>query len=188
MIKNIALTTIALVLLAGCGGGGETSTSDKPITQTRIDKKYNLWSYMVPTSNSTHTFIHTQNGETSSYKTSYTVKGTRVEEVADYAKEEKTIYEKINDEITVKFEKENKANGMYKLFMTADVGDVVTLRNSSCTLTKHFDTFHVPNSDKSFADVIEITCNKIPGYYQKGVGEIAQIEDSAGKNIRVLSN
>ncbi len=187
MIKNIALTTIALVLLVGCGGG-ESGSSDKPITQTRVDKQYNLWAYMVPTTNSTHTFTHIQNGSTSTYKTTYTVHSTSVEEVADYAQDEKTVYEKVNDEINVKFEKSNKPNGMYKLFMTADVGDVVTVRNSTCTLSKHFDAFKAPNSDKSFTDVIEITCNNIPGYYQKGVGEIAQIEDSTGKNIRVLSN
>jgi len=188
MIKNVALTTIALILLTGCGSGGEDTGSSKPITQTRLDKKYNLWSYMVPTANSTHTFTHTQNNKSSTYKTTYLVSDTRVTEVADYAQDEKTIYEKVNDEINVKFEKSNKANGLYKLFMTADVGDVVTVRNSTCTLSRHFDNFNVPNSDKSFADVIEITCNNIPGYYQKGVGEIAQIEDSAGKNIRVLSN
>jgi hypothetical protein len=187
MIKNLTLASITLLLFIGCGGGDSGST-DKPITQTRIDKKYNLWSYMVPTSNGTHTFTHTQNGTTSTYKTTYTINGTRVEEVADYAQDEKTIYEKINDEIIIKFEKSNRANGMYQLFMTADIGDIVTVRNSTCSLSNHFDNFKVPNTNKSFTDVIEITCNNIPGYYQKGVGEIAQIEDSAGKNIRVLSN
>jgi hypothetical protein len=188
MIKNAVVTTLALLLFTGCGGGGETNSDNKPITQTRLDKQYNLWSYLVPTSDSTHTFTHIQNGSTSTYKTTYTVTNKQVEEVADYAKDEKTIYQIVNDEINVKFEKSSRPNGMYKLFMTADIGDVVTVRTSTCKLSNHLDTFQAPNSDKSFADVIEITCNNIPGYYQKGVGEIAQIEDSSGKNIRVLSN
>jgi hypothetical protein len=109
-----------------------------------------------------------------------------VVEVNDYASNEKTIYEKLNNKIKVRFEKNNKANGMYELHLTADIGDIITERSSECVLHKHYPTFSI--KDRNFQDVIEIKCGNTPGYYQKGVGEIAQIEESNQKRVRVLSN
>ena len=142
---------------------------------------------MTPNASNTNTFTLSSNSVDTTYKSTYTVVNqSRVEEVADYAKDEKTIYEKSNNKIIIKFEKNGKANGFYELKLTADIGNVVTVRNSNCKLSNHHDTFSI--AGKSFQDVIEITCNNIPGYYQKGIGEVAQKEDSTGKNIRVLSN
>jgi len=181
MIKSIALTTTVALFLFGCGGGGDSST------QTSTRGAYNLWEYMTPSSSKNNTFTLTTNSQKSTYNTDYQVKSSRiVHEVADYAPDETTIYEKGDNKIIVTFEKGGKPNGTYSLKLHANINDIVTTRNSSCRLTKHHDTFSIAN--KTFKDVIEITCGTTPGYYQKGVGEIAQIkEDSSGKNIRVLS-
>jgi len=182
MIKKLALTTLSTLFFIGCGGG-TTSKGDGTVAATQGE--YNLWDYMTPNSSNTNTFSLSSKNKNSTYVSTYTVKSNRVEEVDDYAKNEKTIYEKQRDKIIVRFKKDNKANGFYALKLTADIGDTVTLRSSSCKLSKHYDTFTL--SGKSFQDVIEITCASQPGYYQKGIGEIAQIENS-GKNIRILSN
>jgi hypothetical protein len=186
MIKNLAFTTTITLFLIGCGGG-TTETTNSQLGSQSLNKAYNLWEYMVPNSNHTNTFTRSNNNQISSYKTSYSVlNSSHVEERADYAPNETTIYEKSNNKITIRFQKDGKANGMYELQLGADIGDTVTIRNSTCKLTKHYDNFSI--AGKSFQDVIEITCGTTPGYYQKGVGEVAQKEDSSGKNIRVLSN
>ncbi len=184
MIKSIALTTITALFLVGCGGGG--GDEGKTAATTASNGKYNLWEYMTPSSSNTNTFTLSSNSVDSTYKSTYSVSNNRVTEVADYAQDETTIYEKGTDKITVRFEKDGKANGTYALKLTANINDIVTTRNSTCKLTQHLDTFTI--AGKEFSDVIEITCGNIPGYYQKGIGEVAQKEDSSGKNIRVLSN
>lgn len=187
MIKNLTLATLATLFLVGCGGGTTDEKSSSVSTTKEIKHgQYDLWQYMTPATSNTNTFTLSDNSVDSSYKSTYTVKNSRVEEVADYAKNEKTIYEKGDTSITIKFEKDGKANGTYALKLSADIDDVVTVRNSSCKLTQHFDSFNIEG--KAFSDVIEITCGDIPGYYQKGIGEIAQKESKSGKSIRVLSN
>ena len=185
MIKNIALTTITTLFLVGCGGGGDTGSGGSSPVVSNLGK-YNLWEYVTPSTSNTNTFTLSSNSVESTYTSTYNVKSNRVEEIADYAKDETTIYEKGADSILVKFEKAGKSNGTYTLKLTANINDIVTQRKSECRLTRHLDSFKI--AEKTFQDVIEITCGTIPGYYQKGVGEIAQIEDSSGKNIRVLSN
>ena len=185
MIKSIALVTLTTLLLTGCGGGSESSEGDKTPGVTN-NGKYNLWEYMTPSYSNTNTFTLSNNSIDSTYKSTYSVTSNRVTEVADYAKDETTIYEKGSNSITVRFEKGGKANGTYALKLTANVNDIVTIRNSTCKLTNHFETFTL--AGKTFNDVIEITCGSVPGYYKKGVGEVAQKEDKSGKNIRILSN
>ncbi len=175
----IAVTTLALI---GCGGGNDTKTA----AATTTNGKYNLWEYMTPSTTKTNTFTLTSNSVNTTYKSTYSVTPSRVTEVADYAKDETTIYEKGTDTITVRFEKNGMANGMYQLRLKANINDIVTKRDSTCKLSQHYTHFSI--AGKNFDDVIEITCGTTPGYYQKGVGEIAQKEDKSGKNIRVLSN
>jgi hypothetical protein len=188
MSKKVLVSTLLAVLFVGCGsGGGDTSSSrDTPTPTPTNQKQYNLWSYMTPQDSHTNTYSIYSDNKTIKYNTQYSVKQNRVIEINDYASNEKTIYEKLSNKIKVRFEKNNKANGMYELHLTANEGDVITERSSTCKLTKHYDTFEIKG--KSFTDVIEIKCGDIPGYYQKGVGEIAQVEEKNRKSIRVLSN
>ncbi len=186
MIKNIAIATVATLIFIGCGGGGDSTSGGGTLGSQTITKAYNLWDYMVPNSSKTNRFTLSSINGKSNYNTTYTVSKNRVEEVADYASDEKTIYEKKANKIVVNFTKAGQPNGTYNLLLSADIGDIVTERKSTCRLTKHLEIFELEG--KSFQDVIEITCGNIPGYYQKGIGEIAQIENSSDKKIRVLSN
>jgi len=191
MSKKVLVSTLLALAFVGCGSGGDTSSSggsSSKDSQTNAinQKQYNLWSYMTPQSSHTNTYSIYSDNKTIKYNTQYSVKQNRVVEVNDYASDEKTIYEKLSNKIKIRFEKNNKANGMYELRLTANEGDIITERSSTCKLIKHHDTFEIKG--KSFTDVIEIKCGDIPGYYQKGVGEIAQVEEKNKKSIRVLSN
>ncbi len=191
MIKNLLFSTTAIFFLIGCGGGTESENTNnintnnsQPIVSTPKGS-YNLWDYIVPSSSKTSEFsVHSQQDGDRTYRTNYAVKTNRVEEIADYAKNETTIYEIHSDKITIKFIKDGKPNGLYQLHSFANIGEVVTVRGSDCKLAKHHDQYKL--DDKVFDDVIEIVCANQPGLYQKGIGEIAQINN--GKDYRVLSN
>jgi hypothetical protein len=199
MKKMIALILLSLLILTGCGGGSEGSGStDNPRNNTnsavssdvgKTDGKYNLWEYMTPTKNTTNSFVETKGETTSTYKTTYSISPTTVTETSDYAQNEKTIYTKKSDRVTVSFEKDGTPNGSYDLDLTANIGDMVTIKESTCILANHYDKVKI--SDKYFTDVIEIKCSDKPGYYQKGVGEIAQtnaLSTNGSRSVRILSN
>jgi hypothetical protein len=193
MKKSLVISILSAFMLVGCGGSGTTSsnrdittTKEREASHTSTNKSYNLWQYMTPANSKTNRYEIYSNNTTQKYSSSYDVKQNRVVEVDDYVSNEKTIYEKGANIIKVKFEKNGKPNGMYELNLYADIGDTITVRNSSCKLSKHYETITIKG--KTFSDVLEIRCSNTPGYYQKGVGEIAQIEDNNQKSVRVLSN
>ncbi len=189
MYGRLLSFTLIAFLVSGCGGGDSKKRSSEvdSASRTHSAKAYNLWEYMTPSKSKTNrytTYVNKQKDST--YKTTYSVTSNRVVESEDYAKDEQTIYEKRNNSIVVRFTKNGKPNGMYTLHLWADVGDIITGRNSNCELKAHYDQKEI--AGKIFDDVIEIRCGDIPGYYQKGVGEIAQIESKEEKRVRVLSN
>ena len=209
MKKSFSSLILAMFLISGCGGGGsDEGRGDTPDTKDDIKKgqptlgvgktdgKYNLWEYVTPKDDRTNNFVETTGDTTKKYKTTYSTTSNKVIEVSDYAKNEQTIYTKtynntLNkyDRVTVSFEKDGTPNGSYDLDLTADVGDVVTVKESSCKLIKHHDSIAI--NGKSFTDVIEIKCNQKPGFYQKGVGEIAQTQitgNNSSRAVRLLSN
>ncbi len=203
MNKNIPALLLALVLITGCGGGGGSEDTPQTTTPAATDNtknqlasgvgkttgKYQLWEYMTPKSDSTNNFIETTGDGTTNYKTTYAISTNSVTEQSDYAQKEKTIYTKSTDRITVSFTKDGTPNGSYDLDLTADINDIVTVMDSTCKLVKHYDSVTI--DDRAFSDVIEINCNDKPGYYQKGVGEIAQTQlvgSTGSRSIRVLSN
>jgi outer membrane biogenesis lipoprotein LolB len=200
MKKALTLSILTVALLTGCGGGGEDSQkgNDKSINKKtsttqvgvgKTDGKYNLWEYMTPSKDRTSNFIETKGDSSSTYKTTYSISAQTVTEVSDYAQNEKTIYTKMSDRIRVSFEKDGTPNGSYDLDLTADIGDIVTVKESTCKLIDHYDEKKL--GDKIFSDIIEIRCNDKPGYYQKGIGEVAQtnaLSTTGVKTIRILSN
>ena len=208
MKKSFLALILTMFMISGCGGGeGDASGQTPDGKDTDIKKgqstlgegkttgKYNLWAYVTPKSDRINNFVETTGDTTKNYKTTYSTSSNKVVEVSDYAKNEQTIYTKtynntLNkyDRVTVSFEKDGTPNGSYDLDLTADVGDVVTVRESSCKLTKYHNSIDI--NGKSFADVIEIQCNQKPGFYQKGVGEVAQtkaIGVNGSRTVRLLS-
>ncbi len=191
MKKQLLASTILIFTLIGCGSTTTGADLESGVggTDTHDYKSgtYNLWNYMTPASNHTNTYTLLNNGKQSKYQTTYSVKQNRVVESSSYASDEKTIYEKLSDTIRVKFEKNGQPNGMYELKLTVNEGDRITVRDSTCKLYKHHDSIDLNNHH--FDDVLEIRCDGKPGYYQKGVGEIAQTNSTNPKQaVRVLAN
>ncbi len=206
MKRDITLALfLSLALLTGCGGDKPTESEDKITTPSntqkdktitssirdvgKTDGKYNLWDYMTPQSSRTNSFVETKGDVTNEYETTYLIDKDKVTEVSDYAQNEKTIYKKKTDRVTIEFKKDDEFNGSYDLHLTADIDGDVTILTSTCKLTEHFQSKTI--NKKEFLDVIEIRCNNKPGYYQKGIGEIAQTEviDAKGtSSLRVLTN
>ncbi len=167
------LALVTAFLFAGCGGGGEDTPSDGSSTTTTTTKgTYQIWDYLVPVSNTTSNYLKTNGTDTQEYQSKFIKADNTVTESSDYAKNEQTIYTKNSDSITIAFYKNGAKNGAYNLKTSADIGDIVTIKQSNCVLKKHHDNIKIDTKD--FNDVIEIVCGIQPGYYQKGVGEIAQ--------------
>ena len=201
MIKrSIPSMLFAMTLITGCGAGGaeekgspskttNNSKSKVALGKGKTTGQYKLWEYITPKTDTTNSFRETDGDTTQSYKTTYAISTNKVTETSDYAANEQTIYTKKADRITVSFTKDGTPNGSYDLDLTADINDIVTVKDSTCKLVKYYDSVKI--NDKTFSDVIEIKCNDKPGFYQKGVGEIAQtdlIGSNGSRSIRILSN
>lgn len=190
MYKNIILAIIAAVVISGCGGGSAEEADGTKSSHTQAGGgKYALWDYLVPSVDKTNNYIKTTATSTQKYQTRFVKTGNTVTETSDYAKNEQTIYTKNKTNITVSFLKDGAPNGRYDLKLYVDIDDIVTVKKSDCRLTKHYDTYSIDG--ENFNDVIEITCGNEPGFYQKGVGEIAQkrsLSTSGKVDIKILSN
>lgn len=169
---------ILIFSLSGCGGTtNETQTETqtkpaKPAPQNYSNGSITLWDYLVPAGDTTNSYIKISGGETQKYRTRYTRDANTVTEISDLSKNEKTVYKNGKNSITVLFFIDNEENGRLELKPTVDIGDVVTVKKSNCTLAKLWEDFTFQG--KTFKDVIEIECGDTPGYYQRGVGEILQ--------------
>ena len=179
--KNIFLTTLltsVVIFTTGCGSTSTESNNDikSSITSER-SKTYNdgsitLWNYLVPANDTTNNYIKTTGTTSKTYTTRFITETNKVTEISDLSENEKTIYIKNTNDITVLFYTDGAENGRLELKPTVDIGDIVTIKKSDCTLVKYWDVFHY--GEKNFNDVIEIKCGDTPGYYQKDVGEILQ--------------
>ncbi len=173
MKKYIYASLAILLILSGCGGGAEKKittskeTADDKSTIKVVVGKYNLWEYLVPSSTVKYDRNTQENG---SYGTLFTKNGDTVTETSDYAKDEKILYTKNSSHILVSFEKDGKANGEYSLNLTVNLDEMITVKESTCKLTTHFENKEINN--KTYQDLIEINCNGKTGYYQRDVGEI----------------
>ncbi len=190
MYKNTILAILAAVVISGCGG---SATGDEQSTKSSHSQpssgEYALWDYLVPSVDTTNNYIKTTATSTQKYQTRFVKSGDTVTETSDYAKNEQTIYTKNKTNITVSFLKDGAPNGHYDLKLYVDIDDIVTVKKSDCRLTQHYDTYSIDG--EKFNDVIEITCGNEPGFYQKGVGEIAQkrsLSTSGKVDIKILSN
>ncbi len=198
ILKSLTTALLITFIFYGCGSNksdlepesdNRDSVNYKADRIGKIDGDYNLWEYITPPSNRVNSFLEIAEDQNSRYKTTYTVSQDSVIEESDYAKDEKIVYKKNRDHIKVTFKRYDIENGSYNLNLTADIGDMITLEESTCILKAHYNSIKIKN--QTFNDTIEISCNGKPGYYSKGIGEVAQVDQIAStgsKNIRVLSN
>ncbi len=191
---TIFISMFFLILgLTGCGAGGTNDNDKQERTDTtKVPANYNkgaisLWDYLVPETDTTNNYIKTSGDQTEKYRTRYTKSADTVTEVSDFSQNEKTIYKNEKNNITILFYTDGSENGRLELKPTVDIGDIVTIKKSDCTLVKLWDEFHFDG--KSFKDVIEIRCGDTPGYYQRGVGEILQqkpLTESGGVETKLI--
>ena len=167
---------ILTISLGGCGGsagGTESGTQKtKSVTHNYNNGSVALWDYLVPAGDTTNSYIKTNGTTTQKYRTRFVREADTVTEVSDLSKNEKTIYKKNKENITILFYTDGTENGRLELKPTVDIGDIVTIKKSDCKLEKVWDTFTFEK--REFKDVIEIRCGETPGYYQRGRGEILQ--------------
>ncbi len=179
MLKYFIIIASTLLLFTGCGGGGSEGDSGKvPNDHGSSDSgtppqgAYSLWDYLTPSTSKSRSFTYNAPSGTQTYSTHFTVSGDMVTEVDDNAPQEKTVYQKRSDRITVSFQKNGQANGSYDMKRYAKIDDIVTIKDSNCRLVAHHDLISL--GGKRYEDVIEIDCGNHPGYYQKYAGEIGQ--------------
>ncbi len=171
----IQIVPLSLLLFfnTGCGGtAGESRTETTQNIQSYDKGAIALWDYLVPETDTTNSYIKTSGDQIEKYRTHYTREADTVTEISEFSKNEKTIYTKTKNNITILFYTDNVENGRLELKPTVDIGDIVTIKKSDCTLVKKWDNFRF--EEQSFDDVIEIQCGNTPGYYQRGTGEILQ--------------
>ncbi len=190
MYKNTFIMITILITLLGCG----TTTTQRDNTDTSNKQAYSnsgeyaLWDYLVPQQSSTNNYIKTTGSTKQKYQTRYVKEDNSVIESSSDVPNEKTVYKKGANSISVSFLKDSQPNGHYELHTLVDIGDMVTIKTSSCILKEHYDSFSFQG--KKFEDVIAIECGNTPGYYQKGIGEIGQEQalNTTGRVVQVLSN
>ncbi len=195
MYKKTLIFLTILITLLGCGGTTGSDIQTKTNNSNNNNKtiytnsgEYALWDYLVPQQSSTNNYIKTTGNTMQKYQTRYIKENNTVTESSSDVPNEKTIYTKNSNNITVSFFKDSQPNGHYELHTLVDIGDMVTIKASNCILKRHYDSFSFEG--KTFEDVIAIECGNTPGYYQKGIGEIGQEQalNTTGRVIQVLSN
>jgi len=179
-MKKILLIIFIASMFIGCGGGAGDTTSSKSTTREKPKEETNtqltgnsfdMWDYIIPTTNKSLSI--SSNSEDEAYHATFRSieENNLVEEIPQYTTDERIVYDKGNNKITVIFYKNDK------IIQSYDINRVIrlkeqTIAHSACFLVDHFNTFEVPSNGKTFNDVIEIACGSHSGYYAKGKGEI----------------
>jgi len=185
-MKNFFLLFITTIFLIGCGGGGgggdtststSTTTSDVNIpTESYAGTSFDTWDYIVPnTSTVTTKSISSNSIDGTSYTATFKSieENSMVEEIPDNTTDERVIYQKENDSISVTFYKNDTKVYDYDMKRYVKVGEP-TIENSSCMLVNYLTKYTPPNSSQTYSDVIEIDCGKHKGFYARGEGQIYQ--------------
>jgi len=165
--------------LVGCGSssvdrGSVVSSSkvDNAIIAIPSDKSYRLYDYLCPSSNLTvDTYKYKnkvfQNEESLEYVSNTTTTTQRSVTNLDG----QVRYQSSGDRVVVSIYHDRETE-TFALYNFLNVGDAVTLKKSACTLSNHIDTLNYDG--RLFSDVLEITCPKSIGYYQKERGLVVE--------------
>ena len=181
-MKKILTLLILSFILIGCGGGGETSSSSsssRDVSENFTDdtissSTYDTWNYIIPertSPNSSSISSRSLNGTTYQATFRSIEENNIVEEIPENTTDERVIYEKNNNTISVRFYKNDRVTYSYDMHRFVKIGEQ-TISNSSCMLVNHFASKSFNN--QTYNDVIEIDCGQQKGYYAKGKGQIYQ--------------
>jgi subtilisin family serine protease len=179
-MKRLLFTSVLGFLLIGCGStatveSGSVDKEDTTLTSTPPkvpEKSYRFYDYIGPTSNLVVT----------TYK--YTNDTFKYDEPLEYSYTEGLLTERSLENLDGQIEYHVEGDTInvtiyqgsdisaFKMHNYVDIGDVVTIKKSSCSVTNHLATLTL--GDKAFKDVLEVSCPKSIGYYQKFKGLIME--------------
>ncbi len=183
-MKRILLTPLLALLFVGCGSssvdsgdvvvidGGSSPKQDNGITALPSDKSYRLYDYLCPSSNLTVKSYKYKNKIFQSEESlEYTNNTTLTTERSLKNSDGKIEYQSSDDTINVTLYLGTKTES-FSMKNFLNIGDIVTLKESECSVSQHFDK--LTYIGKEFSDVLEITCPKSIGYYQKDRGLVLE--------------
>jgi subtilisin family serine protease len=179
-MKRLLFTTVLGFLFIGCGStttveSGSVDKEDTTLTSTPPkvpEKSYRFYDYLGPSSNLVVT----------TYK--YTNSTFKYEEPLEYRYTEGLLTERSLENLDGQVEYHDAGDTIdvtiyqgsdisaFKMHNYVDIGDMVTIKKSSCNITNHLATLTL--GDKAFKDVLEVSCPKSVGYYQKSRGLIME--------------
>jgi hypothetical protein len=173
-MKKIYIISSLLLLLSGCG----SSSSKDSIVDDKVPygfKGYKLYDYIAPKDDK----------EVLSYK--YKNKNFYQEERLEYKNSGSIITQRSltnlggavefqnpvseKDFVDVVIYKDNKQEH-FKMNNYVDINSTITKDSSECKITKHYEKLIYDK--REFDDVLEISCPKSVGYYQKGSGLVVE--------------
>ncbi len=183
-MKRLLIPSLLVFLLVGCGSssvesgdvvvtdGGASSKQDNGVMAIPSDKSYRLYDYLCPSSNHLVTSYKYKNKvfqEAESLE--YTSDNTFTLERSLKNTDGKIEYKSLGDTIAVTLYLGTKTEN-FNMNNFLNIGDTVTLKESECSLTAHYA--HLKYGEHDFADVLEISCPKSIGYYEKESGLVVE--------------
>jgi hypothetical protein len=190
-MKKIYIVSSLLLLLSGCGSSSNSSTkaledSDKVPYGF---KGYRLYDYVAPKEDKEVLSYKYKNGNFyQEERLEYTNSGSIITQrsltnLGGAVEFQNPVSQK--DLVDVVIYKDSKQEH-FKMKNYVDVGSIITKDGGECKITKHYEKLEYDN--REFDDVLEISCPKSIGYYQKGKGLVVEndIEEIESNNFNYI--
>lgn len=165
-------------LFVGCGsstvesGSVEESPSTKVDMAIPSDKTYRLYDYLSPSSNLiVKAYKYNNRVFQSEESLEYVISSGVTTQRSLKNLDGQIVYQSEGDAISVTLYHDS-ATENFTMHNFLNLKDMVTLKSSECTLTKHYPLLNY--GENHFSDVLEITCPKSIGYYEKGNGLVVE--------------
>lgn len=190
-MKRLLITSFLAYIFIGCGSSSVSSgdvvnsntKTDNTITAIPSDKSYRLYDYLRPSSSLTVKTYKYKNEVFQSEKSlEYIIDDRSVIQRSFEDLDGQVKYQGDGDTIHVSLYHDNQIVN-FNMNNFLNIGDVITLHENTCTLSKHIDSLNY--IDRNFVDVLEITCPKSIGYYQKDRGLV--VENIIDENLQINS-
>ncbi len=185
-MKRLSLIVISALLFSGCGSssvstGSVPTTSDgtSPAQTAKTSQKpsgftgYTLYEYLVPASVQTVQSYKYQNQNYLRVESlEYNKHDNFISQRSLQNQDGEVEYQNNGDDTILVTLYHDSASDTFKMHNFVNIGDTVTLKQGSCTLSAYYDRLDFQG--KSFDDVVQISCAKSVGYYQKGKGLVVE--------------
>ena len=189
-MKRLLVISFLAYIFIGCGSSSVSSgdvensniKTDNTISTIPSDKKYRLYDYLCPSSSITVKRYKYKNRVFQSEESLEYISGpslTTQRSLNNLAGQ--VEYQRAGDTVSISIYHDNETE-TFSLNNFLNVGDTITLKQSQCTLSNFID--ELDYEGHIFRDVLEITCPKSIGYYQKDRGLVVEniIDESLQTN------